>query len=160
MANQYQQLKVMVTDNGRVRITDGTGPLGTDMPLAGARAEMTDIQEGNSIGLHTLIPFIGLIHAPMKAKVIVTFANGVVHRRQIVGKLLVRNARQEVIQFNQQVMAAGQGVEEGTLVAAEPDSQEYTGVAAELERLVALHASGMLDDEEFRAAKARIIHGG
>jgi len=34
------------------------------------------------------------------------------------------------------------------------------GVAAELERLVALHSSGMLDDEEFRAAKARILHGG
>jgi hypothetical protein len=34
------------------------------------------------------------------------------------------------------------------------------GVAAEPERLVALHASGMLHDEEFRAAKARIIHSG
>ena len=33
------------------------------------------------------------------------------------------------------------------------------GVATELERLAALHSSGMLDDEEFRAAKARIIHG-
>lgn len=97
----------------------------------------------------------------MKAKVTVTFANGVVHRRQIVGKLLVRNARQDVIQFNQQVvMAAGREVEEGTPVAAEPDRQEGTGVAAELERLVALHAAGMLDDEEFRAAKARIIRGG
>src|SRR6202023_1774616 len=106
---------------------------GTDMPLAGARAEMTDIQEGKSIGLHTLIPFIGLIHAPMKAKVTVTFANGVIHRRQIVGKLLVRNARQEVIQFNQQVMAAGQGVEGGTPVAPEPDTQADTRVAAELE---------------------------
>jgi hypothetical protein len=99
MANQYQQLRIMVTDNGRVRITDGTGPLGMDMPLAGARAEINDIQEGNSIGLHTLIPFIGLIHAPMKATVTVTFANGVVHRRQIVGKLLVRNAKQEVLRF-------------------------------------------------------------
>jgi Short C-terminal domain len=37
---------------------------------------------------------------------------------------------------------------------------ERKGVAAELERLVALRSSGMLDDEEFRAAKARIIHGG
>ena len=39
------------------------------------------------------------------------------------------------------------------------DSQDSKGVAAELERLAALHSSGMLDDEEFRAAKARIIHG-
>lgn len=49
--------------------------------------------------------------------------------------------------------------QEGTGVAAQLDSQEGTGVAAELERLAALHESGALDDEEFRAAKARIIHG-
>ena len=50
--------------------------------------------------------------------------------------------------------------EKGTPVAAEPDSQDGAGVTAELERLAALHSSGALDDEEFRAAKARIIHGG
>jgi Short C-terminal domain len=33
-------------------------------------------------------------------------------------------------------------------------------MVAELERLVALLSSGMLDDEEFRAAKARIISCG
>jgi hypothetical protein len=49
---------------------------------------------------------------------------------------------------------------EGAPVAAGPDGQEGTGVAAELERLAALHSSGALDEEEFRAAKARIIHGG
>jgi hypothetical protein len=55
---------------------------------------------------------------------------------------------------------AGADSEEGAPVADEPDGRDGTGVAAELERLVALRASGMLDDEEFRAAKARIIHGG
>jgi hypothetical protein len=40
------------------------------------------------------------------------------------------------------------------------DSQDDGGVAAELERLAALHESGALDDEGFRAAKARIIRGG
>jgi len=50
--------------------------------------------------------------------------------------------------------------EKSTPVPAGPDGQEGTGVAAELERLAALHSSGVLDDEEFRAAKARIIHGG
>ena len=50
--------------------------------------------------------------------------------------------------------------EKGTPVAAEPDSQRGAEVAVELERLAALHSSGALDDEEFRAAKARIIHGG
>jgi Short C-terminal domain len=34
-----------------------------------------------------------------------------------------------------------------------------TGVATELERLAALYASGVLDDEEFRQAKARILGG-
>lgn len=50
--------------------------------------------------------------------------------------------------------------EEGTPATAQPHSQEGMSIAAELERLTALHASGALDDEEFRAAKARIIHGG
>jgi len=50
--------------------------------------------------------------------------------------------------------------EKVTPVAAERDSQQGTGVAAELERLAALHSSGALDDEEFRAAKARIINDG
>jgi hypothetical protein len=38
-------------------------------------------------------------------------------------------------------------------------NQDGGGVAAELERLAALHESGALDDDEYRAAKARIIHG-
>jgi hypothetical protein len=45
------------------------------------------------------------------------------------------------------------------LVAAGLDSKDGAGVAAELERLAALYSSGALDDEEFRAAKARIIGG-
>ena len=104
MANQYQQLRITVTDNGRVRITDGTGPLGMDMPLAGARAEITDIREERPV-VRTMIPLIGLIPPKVTASVTVTFANGVLHRRQIIGRLLVRNAKQEVLQFNQQVMA-------------------------------------------------------
>ncbi len=44
-------------------------------------------------------------------------------------------------------------------LSAAPSAAARDGVAAELERLAALHSSGMLDDEEFRAAKARIIHG-
>jgi Short C-terminal domain len=55
---------------------------------------------------------------------------------------------------------AGADSEKGAPVAAGSGSQEGTEVAAELERLAALHSSGALDDEEFRAAKARIIHGG
>lgn len=43
--------------------------------------------------------------------------------------------------------------------AARPSapSGNQVGVAAELERLVALHQSGALDDDEFRAAKRRLL---
>jgi hypothetical protein len=110
MANQYQQLSIRVTDNGRVEITDGTGPLGMDMPLTGARAEISAIQGGGASVTRSFIPIIGLIPVKMTASVAVTFANGVVHRRNIDGKRAVQIARREVLQFNQQVMAAGQGV--------------------------------------------------
>ncbi len=43
--------------------------------------------------------------------------------------------------------------------AAAPVEASQGGLTAELERLAALHTSGALDDEEFRAAKARIIGG-
>jgi Short C-terminal domain len=43
--------------------------------------------------------------------------------------------------------------------AAGETAQDSGGLTAELERLIAMRDSGALDDEEFRAAKARIIHG-
>lgn len=38
-----------------------------------------------------------------------------------------------------------------------PDENSRGGVAAELERLAALHQSGALDDDEFRTAKRRLL---
>jgi hypothetical protein len=48
------------------------------------------------------------------------------------------------------VAAAGRGS------AAAPDS-DAVDVAGQLERLGTLHADGVLTDEEFRAAKARVL---
>ncbi len=62
-----------------------------------------------------------------------------------------------MLRFNGLASQAADGAHSGS---AEGSAQVVTGVAAELERLAALHSSGALDDEEFRAAKARIIHGG
>jgi hypothetical protein len=72
---------------------------------------------------------------------------------------LLIKAQSEAVRFN--AMAASGQPDRGVTSGPAEDSAHYdTGVAAELERLAALHSSGMLDDEEFRAAKARIIHGG
>jgi len=52
------------------------------------------------------------------------------------------------------------GLQFNALAAAEPENPDDAAVAAELERPVALHQSGALEDQEFRAAKARILRGG
>jgi hypothetical protein len=57
-------------------------------------------------------------------------------------------AQGEAVRFN--ALAADAGRKEVT-------GSSGDGVAVELERLAALHASGALDEEEFRQAKARII---
>jgi hypothetical protein len=72
-------------------------------------------------------------------------------------------AQREAAQFSALAAAkhaAGDFAAGAASGSAEGSAQGGAGVAAELERLAALHSSGMLDDEEFRAAKARILHGG
>jgi hypothetical protein len=94
---------------------------------------------------------------------VVSFADGNVWEKTFDKKstnasLLIK-AQSEAVRFN--AMAASGQPDRGVTSGPAEDSAHYdTGVAAELERLAALHSSGMLDDEEFRAAKARIIHGG
>jgi hypothetical protein len=93
----------------------------------------------------------------------IAFSDGTLHETAVKGNKDLRQAELDVVRFN--ALAASSQPAEGFAGDAAPGSaedpaQKTTGVAAELERLVALHLSGMLDDEEFRAAKARIIHGG
>ena len=89
----------------------------------------------------------------------VTFADGNVWEKRFTDRPSVTKAQAEAVRFNALAASSQPADGEGS-GSAEGSAQDSTGVAAELERLVALHSSGMLDDEEFRAAKARIIHGG
>jgi hypothetical protein len=66
-------------------------------------------------------------------------------------------AAAEAVRFNA-LAAVSQPADDAVSASAEGPAQ--AGLASELERLTALHEAGALDDEEFRAAKALIIHGG
>jgi hypothetical protein len=106
----------------------------------------------------------------------VLFPDGTLHQEELTDKRIATRAQADVLRFNAAAEAEGKAALSNALAAssqpaegfaggvtsdsAEGSAQDGTGIAAELERLVALHASGMLDDENFRAAKARIIHGG
>jgi hypothetical protein len=87
---------------------------------------------------------------------IVTFPGGGVWQKVIPNPAFLMRAQAEAVRFNA-LAAASQPADDGASASVESHAQD--GVASELERLAALHASGALDDEEFRAAKARIIHG-
>jgi Short C-terminal domain len=80
---------------------------------------------------------------------VVAFADGSAWEKSFTDSASLIKAQSEALRFNS--LGAS---------AKASDVPQDGGVAAELERLAALRASGMLDDEEFRAAKARIIHGG
>ena len=127
--------------------------------LAGARVEAVAGKIGkrrsggqrtaDSVAAVTLLGPVGLLAAASRAGAgvaVVTFADG----SSSPGIMLtdppsLTRAQAAAARFN--ALAA----------AAAPAEASQDGVAAELERLAALHASGGLDDEEFRAAKARII---
>jgi hypothetical protein len=80
---------------------------------------------------------------------VVTFADGTVREQEFKDKPSLLKAQGETVRFN---ALAGSAEPAGKVASSAGD-----GVASELERLAALHASGALDDEEFRQAKARII---
>jgi hypothetical protein len=90
---------------------------------------------------------------------VVAFADGSVQERRFTDKPSLLEAQAEAVRFNS-LAASGQPADGPAAEEAPGSTQDVAGVAFELERLAALHASGALDDEEFRAAKARILHGG
>jgi hypothetical protein len=87
---------------------------------------------------------------------VVTFSGGGVWQKVLPDPASLMRAAAEAIRFNA-LAAAGQPADDAVSGSAQGPAQ--AGVASELERLAALHSSGALDDEEFRAAKARIING-
>ena len=130
--------------------------------LAGAHAEVVagktekrrrsgGERAGDVVALAPVIGPFALLAAASRAGAglaVVTFADGTVREKEFKDKPSLLKAQGQAVRFN--VMA----------VEASPKEvigSSGSGVTAELERLAALHASGALDDEEFRRAKACII---
>jgi hypothetical protein len=88
----------------------------------------------------------------------VTFPGGGVWQKVIPDPASLMRAHAEAVRFN--ALAAASQPADDDAVSASIESHAQDSITSKLERLAALHASGALDDEEFRAAKARIIHGG
>lgn len=83
--------------------------------------------------------------------VVVTLTDGTVREKIFTDKASLAKAQAEAVRFNAIAASAG------AASSGKDSAKDGSGVAAELERLAGLHSSGVLDDEEFRAAKARII---
>jgi hypothetical protein len=79
----------------------------------------------------------------------VAFPDGNVCKKKLTDATALTKAKAEAVRFN--ILAVG---------AAPETRPAGNGVASDLERLAALHTSGILDDEEFRQAKARALTEG
>ena len=141
-------------------------------PLAGAHAEVVSgktqqrrrsggARAGDVIALAPILGPFALLAGASRAGTgvaLVTFADGNVWEKRFIDKPSVTKAQAEAVRFNA-LAASGQPAAGAASGSAERSARVGTGVSAELEHLAALHSSGMLDDDEFRAAKARIIGG-
>lgn len=129
-------------------------------PLAWAHAETTDGVPGrarsdnaraadtaaavgtvSSAGLRA-----GLSRKRYRGLAAVAFPDGNVWKQKLTDASALVKAKAEAARFN--ILAVG---------AAPETRPAGNGVASDLERLAALHISGILDDEEFRQAKARAL---
>jgi len=79
----------------------------------------------------------------------VAFPDGNVWKKAFTGAPALIKGQAEAVRFN--ILAVG---------AAPETRPAGNGVSSDLERLAALHASGVLDAEEFRQAKAVALSGG
>jgi hypothetical protein len=139
--------------------------LGVDLkslgPLTGARADVAGGKGGHrrsgnarvaDAALATaLLGPVGLLagasRAGFKGVSVVAFPDGTTRAKKFKDAAALAKAEVEAGRFNALAAAAE--------TPAGPTSVE--GVSAELERLAGLHTAGLLDNEEFRAAKARIL---
>ena len=131
-------------------------------PLAGAHAEALAGNAGSyrSAGQRAaavaLVGPAGAISRTYKGVAVVAFADGSASEKLLTDLSSVAKAQAAAAQFNS--LAASAQPAEDTLAGREQGpAQNGAGIVSQLERLAALHSSGALDDEEFRAAKARII---
>ena len=173
----YPALKVFVRDGKVVRPTLNDGKVGQKIlgDVKGAKAGITTKRRRADMTVAAVVAFgpLGLAAlASGQAVAYIAFSDGTLHETAVKGNKDLRQAELDVARFNAAAEPDGEVGRFNALAAsrqpadgagsdsAERSAQDDMGVAAELERLVALHSSGMLDDEEFRAAKARILHGG
>lgn len=172
----YPALRVFIRDGKVVRPTLNDGKVGRRIlgDLEGAKAGLTGktARVGMTVGAVVAFGPIGLAAlASGQAVAYITFPDGTMHETPVKGNKALRQAEVEVARFNAAAESKGEAAQGNDVAAStqpadgaasgpvEGSAQDATGVAAELERLAALHTSGMLDDEEFRAAKARVIGG-
>lgn len=141
-------------------------------PLAGAHADVLAgktqkrrrtgaARAGDVVALAPVVGPFALLAGFSRAGTgvaVVTFADGNVREKEFTDKPSLLKAQAEAVRFNALVASSppGDGPVSGSAASPAPSD---TGIAAELERLAALHASGVLDENEFRAAKARILGG-
>jgi hypothetical protein len=164
----YPALKVFVRDGKVVRPTLNDGKVESRVlgDLKEAKAGMTS--KHRRVGFVIAVGLAGL--GSGQAKAYIVFPDGSTYVTKLIGNGAIRQAELDVARFNADAESKGEAAQinaptassqpaAGVASGSAEGSAQGAGVAAELERLVALHSSGALDDEEFRAAKARIIHG-
>jgi Short C-terminal domain len=133
-------------------------------PLVGAHAEALAGNAGKrrSAGERAaavaLVGPVGAVSRAYKGVAVVAFADGSTSEKMLTDLASVARAQAAAAQFNS--LAVSVQLADDTPSGEGPGpAQNGAGIVSQLERLAALHSSGSLDDEEFRAAKARIIGG-
>lgn len=132
-------------------------------PLAGARAEVVAATVGNrragrqrtadatlaAVALGSPIGLLaGAYSRPKKGGIaVVRSPDGKTRQTTLPDPASLASAQAQAARFNTLAAAAAQPAVNGNGDA---------GIAGQLERLAALHASGALNDEEYQAAKARL----
>jgi hypothetical protein len=159
-------LGVCVFDSKVYVLSKGGQPGDFLGPLAGARAEAIPGTVGHrrtggqraadatlaAVALHSPIGLLaGAYSRPRNGGIaVVVFPTGNAWQTTLPDSASVARALAEAMRFNALADAATQ---------PETPGHDDTGIAAQLERLAALHANGALNDDEYQAAKARIISG-
>ncbi len=93
-------------------------------------------------------PLAGVSRKRYRGVAAVAFPDGNVWRKKFTDASALIKVKAEAVRFN--ILAVG---------AAPETRPAGNGVASDLERLAALHASGVLDEEEFSQAKVRALSG-
>ncbi len=160
-------LGVYVLDSKVYVLSKGGQPGPYLGPLAGARAEAIPGTSDHrrtggqraadatlaAAALHSPLGLLaGAYSRPRKGGgvAIVAFPVGDAWQKTLPDPESLARAQVEAIRFNALANAATQ---------PETPGRDDTGIAAQLERLAALHANGALNEDEYQAAKARIISG-